>query len=168
MIHQTAQAIFNQLKCMRSSSLKTPTHLSHENMMPKLSFLISGLTLSCLLTISAFSSVFAQEAKPSKEESAQKEQEPKADSTQQEVSDIDEKDEAQKPTVKTSKTLAQNQAELDRQIDNAQGKERLSLIFEDFKSAAQTYLSEAQNHRQVQNELFSLKYQDQRDRKSVV
>ena len=50
--------------------------------------------------------------------------------------------------------------EFDRKIDESDGKKRLKLIFEDFKRTAQTYLSEAQNHRQVQSELFSLKYQD--------
>ena len=154
MIHQSAKAIlFENIPSGRSSSLKASTHEYYdENIMSVPSFLAYSLCFCSLLIPLCVSSVHAQDSSQGQKLKDSKKTLSAEQGTQNKQTEIaNEVDEKQ-----STSTLM----EFDRTIDESDGKKRLKLIFEDFKRTAQAYLSEAQNHRQVQNELFSLKYQD--------
>ena len=150
MIHQIAQAIFKKMQCGRSSSLKASTYIYYdESIMPKISFPTRFLCLFGMLFTLVGPPVFAQDS--SKTQKPLEEKSKQTKSTQ---------DKSQKNNKVQDNNKVQEPTNFDRQIDETEGKARLNLIFKDFKKAAQTYLGEAQSHRQIQNELFTIKYQD--------
>ena len=152
MIHQNARATFKRVKRRKRHPLHSMVIPPHKSNMNTLNRPHHYLVLILLVgQFFATPTVSAEKAKKASE----------ADKDKAVTSDKKSNNTQAKEAAKLN--LLKSDSDLDQKIDSSADKERLNLIFEDFKRRATQFVEEATIHRSAQTELFKKRYDFQKE-----